>query len=258
VIAIAAFIIKQRELAKEKENNQLIRLKNKKLSELNQKKKKIIGIASHDLSTPLASIDMWSQLLKSNNDNLSEEQKKSTDMIQEAVHYGQKLLKKIVDLENVIPDKISIDRFDFGTYIAAIVENLKAETKRNIKWNSNISAPVYLVSDRALIKKMCEAVLSKVINNTKESGEIMVMLRNEKEEIIFQVKNDAIDISKNKLSGLYSDYKEISADRDGTTEISKLAIAQRIAEELNASISCENNTAELSAITIKFRKQNAL
>jgi len=251
---MAAFIIKQRELKQEKENNQLIHLQNKKLSELNNKKKKIIGIASHDLSTPLASIDMWSQLLKSNNGNLNEEQKKSADMIQEAVHYGQKLLKKIVDLENVIPDKISIDRFDFGTYVTAIVENQKAETKKSFKWNSDISAPVYLLSDRTLIKKMCEAVLSKVINNTKENGEIMVMLRDEKEEIIFQVKNDAIDISKNRLSGLYSDYKEISDDKNGNREISKLAIAQRIAEELNAAIFCENNANELPSITIKFRK----
>ncbi len=245
-------MIKQKELQSEKENNRLINLQNAKLIALNNKKKKIIGIASHDLSTPFASIDMWNQLLISTNTNWNEDQKRSFDMTREAVAYGQKLLRKIVELENIIPDKICVDSFDFGAFANAIVENTRSSSDKSIQWNSKITKPVYLLSDMTLIKKMCEAILANAVINTKNNGEINVILQKENDEIIFQVKNDAVDISKIKLSNLFSDYKEISKDKNHSVEISKLSIAQRIAEELDGVISSgiENDN---SVITVKFK-----
>ncbi len=194
---------------------------------------------------------MWNQLLKSSDTGLNSEQKKSINMIQEAVQYGQKLLRKMIDLENMIPDEIIIDQFDLGTFLSAIVKN--AETlDGDFYWQSEISTPTYLWSERTLIKKMFEAILSSVLSNTKQNGKIKVSLRQENSEIVFQIKNDAIDISKNRLPGLYSDYKEIFAGNIEEYEISKLAIAQRIAEELNGNISTENDDGT-SIISVRFK-----
>lgn len=172
-------------------------------------------------------------------------------MIQEAVQYGQKLLRKMIDLENMIPDEIIIDQFDLGTFLSAIVKNAEA-LDGDFYWQSEISTPTYLWSERTLIKKMFEAILSSVLSNTKQNGKIKVSLRQENSEIVFQIKNDAIDISKNRLPGLYSDYKEIFAGNIEEYEISKLAIAQRIAEELNGNISTENDDGT-SIISVRFK-----
>ena len=250
IASILAFAIKQKALKREKEINQLIILQNAKLLSINNKKKKIIGIASHDLSTPFASIDMWNQLLKNSSSNWDEDQKKSFDMTREALAYGQKLLRKIVELENIIPDKICLDSFDFGAFVNAIVENIRSSSNKDIQWSLKIAKPTYLLSDMALIKKMCEYILGNAVNNLKENGVINVNLYSENDEIVFQVKNNPEDISKNKLPNLFSDYKELA--KDESNETSRLAFAQRIVEELDGSIASkiENDN---SVIIVKFK-----
>jgi signal transduction histidine kinase len=250
--AIIAFIIKRQELKKHQKDYMLIIRKYKKLAELNHKKKVLISMASHDLSTPLASIDMWAQLLKSSEDNSHAEQEKSISMIQDAAHYGQKLIRRIVELENVIPEKIFIENFDFGTLLILVAEAIKPSIKNNIQFILHIERTVFLLSDKAMTKKMCGAVLSDCISNAKDSSEVEVNLSSESEEneIIFQVRYNAIDNAKNKLSNLFSDYKQISSPE--AQEITPLAIAQRIVEELSGDISSETNENGNSIVTVKF------
>jgi signal transduction histidine kinase len=251
-IFFIAFVIKQNALKKEKQINQLLNQQNEKLIGLNNKKKQIIGIVSHDLSTPFASIDMWNQLLKNSATNWNEDQNRSFDMIGEGVHYGHRLLRKIAELENIIPDKINIDKFDFGAFANAIVENIRSSSDDNIQWDLQITKPLYFLSDMGLIKKMCEALLINAVSNTIENGEINVILKKENDEIYFQIKNQAIEISKNKIPNLFSDYKEIASKKNQSSEISKLAIALRVVEELDGKITSENKD-DRAIITIKFR-----
>jgi len=258
IIAIAAIIalfIKSNQLEKERKNNKVITSLNQRLTELNNKKSKLIGTASHDLSTPLASIEMWHQLLKGSKADWNDEQVKSHEMIQEALQYGHRLLARMVELESLIPEKISIERFDFGTLAEALVENKKNLPIPVLKWHADISKPAFLSADKLLIKKMCEAILSGIIENSKIESEIFVRLYEEDRETVLQVKHEALDPFKDKLSLLYSDYKQISANKNKIPSLSKLTIAQRIVEEMNGSITFRNAGGQVF-ITVRFPNQS--
>ena len=76
LIVALAFIMKRRANRKLQETNELITHQNEKLAELNFEKNALISIVSHDLSTPFATIGMWSQILQDGSNGLNEEQKK--------------------------------------------------------------------------------------------------------------------------------------------------------------------------------------
>jgi signal transduction histidine kinase len=66
---------------------------------LNHEKNLLIGIVSHDLATPFATIQMWGQLLQTDEQPLNTDQQKAVNRIVQAGEHGQKLIQRILDVE---------------------------------------------------------------------------------------------------------------------------------------------------------------
>ncbi|RYF93633.1 MAG: tetratricopeptide repeat protein, partial [Chitinophagaceae bacterium] len=97
VLAFVAYITKRNANKRLSTTNEMITRQNQKLAELNYEKNSLIGIVSHDLSTPFATIQMWGQLLQSANGRLDQEQQKAVSRIMQASQYGDSLINRILD-----------------------------------------------------------------------------------------------------------------------------------------------------------------
>ena len=95
-------IVYRRSNRKLKEVNQVIIRQKEKLADLNFEKNSLISIVSHDLSSPFASIAMWSQLLENDN-SLNREQRNALERIRESSQNGERLIRNILEIEKLGP-----------------------------------------------------------------------------------------------------------------------------------------------------------
>ena len=262
IAIVVAFSLVQKRRANERlqEQNNLINRQNEKLAELNYEKNSLISIVSHDLSTPFASIKMWSQLLQSNTSNLTEEQEKAIDRIQHSTEKGELLIRSILDVEKAETNqhKVQLENFDLKVFVENIVADFKpAATGKDIHLHfETADKHVYLVSDKQLISRICENLFSNAIKYSPPGRNVWISLSDNNDAISIKVKDEGVGIDKDELPNLFSKYSKISSKPTNGEESTGLglSIVKRVVDELNGSVFCESEAGKGSLFTVVLKK----
>jgi signal transduction histidine kinase len=260
IAAALAFVTKRNVNRKLQATNDLVTRQNERLSELNYEKNSLISIVSHDLSTPFASIGMWSQLLRSDTDNLTDEQKKALARIEQATGYGEKLIRHILDVEKAQTNqhKVSLENLDLRVFAESIIEDFQpVASRKEIQLHLDFpSRSLYFLSDRQLLSRMLENLLSNAIKYTNTGKNVWMSVSEERDAVSIKVRDEGVGIEKDELPHLFSKYSKISSqptNGEPSTGLG-LAIVKRIVEELNGQISCESAPGSGSVFTVVLKK----
>ncbi len=260
IVAAMAFMIKRNSNRTLRQTNELIVRQNERLSELNYEKNSLISIVSHDLSTPFASIGMWSQVLRSDPESLNPEQQKALARIDQATGYGEKLIRDILDVEKAQTNqhKVSLENIELKTFVSSLLEEFQqSAARKNIGLHFDAPAPgYYFLSDRQLLGRMLENLLSNALKFTAICKNIWVSVREEKEVMVIRIRDEGIGIDPEEMPFLFSKYSRISSrptNGEPTTGLG-LSIVKRIVEELNGQISCESTPGKGSLFTVVLKK----
>ena len=263
LIAIAAailFMIKRNANRQLSSTNDLIMRQNEKLSELNYEKNSLISIVSHDLSTPFATISMWQQLLQNEQENLSSSQRKALDRIGQATHYGEKLIRHILDVEKAQTNqhKVQLENLDLRIFTESVLDDFNpVAARKDIQLHLDCpDRTLYILSDRQLLGRMLENLLSNAIKYTAAGKHVWISVSEEKDAIHIRIRDEGVGIQADELPHLFSKYSKISS-RTTAGEASTglgLSIVKRICEELNGKVSCESSPGKGSVFTVVLKK----
>ena len=260
LIVALALIMKRKANRKLQETNELITQQNEKLAELNFEKNALISIVSHDLGTPFSSIGMWNQLLQSDTENLTDEQRKALGRIEQATLYGERLIRHILDVEKAQTNqhKMELENLDLKAFAESLIEDFQPQaSKKNIRLHLDTpSRPFYLLSDRQLLTRMLENLLSNAIKYTNAGKHVWISVAEEKDAVQIKVRDEGVGIGENELPYIFAKYSKISSQpTNGETSTGLgLAIVKRIVEELNGQISCESLRDKGSVFTVLLKK----
>jgi signal transduction histidine kinase len=260
VAAAMAFIVKRKANRQLQANNDLFVRQNERLSELNEEKNSLISVVSHDLSTPFASIGMWQQLLLSEQDNLSDSQRKALDRIAQATQYGEKLIRHILDIEKAETNqnKLQLENLDLRIFAEWRLDNFTpVAANKNIRLHLDCpNRSLYFLSDRQLLGRMLDNLLSNAIKYTAPGKNVWMSVSEEKDAVSIKVRDEGVGIQPDELPHLFSKYSKISSqptNGEASTGLG-LAIVKRICEELKGKITCESTLGEGSIFTIVLKK----
>ena len=263
LIAIAAavlFIFKRRANQQLQVTNEQIIRQNERLSELNYEKNSLISIVSHDLSTPFASIGMWQQLLLNEQDNLTNSQRKALERIGQATHYGEKLIRHILDVEKAQTNqhKVRLENMDLKIFAETRLDNfVPVAASKKIQLHLEFpNRSIYFLSDPQLLGRMLDNLLSNAIKYTETGKNVWISVSEERDAISIKVRDEGVGIQPDDLPHLFNKYSKISS-KPTNGEASNglgLAIVKRICEELNGQISCESAVGEGSVFTVVLKK----
>lgn len=269
-LAIAAAVIaaligislyqKRQANRKLKQQNDLIRRQNEKLAELNYEKNSLISIVSHDLSSPFSSIKMWCQLLEADRDILTPDQQKAVQRIRASTEKGESLIRTILDVEKAETNKhiVQLENFNLSLFVENVVEDFKPSASgKNIQLHYETpDNHVYLVSDKLLVARICENLLSNALKYTPPGKNVWISLSDEQDAVNIKVKDEGVGIEASELPHLFSKYSNISSlptSGEASTGLG-LSIVKRIVQELNGSIFCESEPGKGSLFTIILGK----
>lgn len=201
-----------------------IQEKAKQLVLSNQYKSEFLANMSHELRTPLNSILILSELLREQDENLTEDQIEFAQTIHSSGKDLLKLINDILDLSKVEAGKVEVEMNSVQvTELAAEMEGLfkPLAYQKGIDFNIDISdqLPHRVMLDEMKVKQILKNLLSNALKFTKE-GSVSVGIKPVNQDIHFSVKDTGIGISEEKLHSIFEAFQQedgsISREFGGT------------------------------------------
>lgn len=166
--------------------------------QLQQQKDEFLGIASHELKTPVTSIKAYAQVLERMIRNEGDEKKAGmVRKMDQQLNRLTGLVGDLLDVTKIQSGKMTFNpvKFDFDQAVGEIVDEMQHITsKHQIKTDLNSNSSVY--ADRERIGQVITNFLSNAIKYSNDANQIDVHTYALNDEVILCVRDYGIGISK--------------------------------------------------------------
>lgn len=266
-------ITKNRRLMKDLENANLqleekvvartkeLEYANEKLQNLNIEKNKYVGMVAHDLRNPIGVAQSFSELLLSDFDSFSKEDKVNfLGIIHERCSFAINLIGGFLDVS-----KIEAGIFELNAKKHNYIEFIKEVVERNALLAKNKSQEIYfktelteieLIFDKDKLEQVLTNLLSNAVKYSNSGARIGVEVYKNDDKIITQVIDNGQGIPKDEIPHLFNPYLTASVKSTAGEKSTGLglAIVKKIIDAHHGEISVKSKTGEGSVFTIFLNK----
>ncbi|MCB2197050.1 MAG: HAMP domain-containing histidine kinase [Bacteroidetes bacterium] len=249
-------------------NNELINLqrelskKNAELERLNEIKNQFIGMAAHDLRSPLGNIFSISEYLVLRNENLNNTQKKFVSNIKKQSSFLLNLLNDLLDVSVIESGKVQLKKSkeDINQLIQSNIDlNRELAEKKNIeiKFNTD-NESTQLFIDKNKVDQVMNNLLTNAIKYSNSGTKIQVSLKKKTDQIIIEVKDQGLGIKHNEIPLLFKPFQKTSTvgtQGEKSTGLG-LYIAKRIVEAHHGEISVKSKVGSGSTFCFTLPLQS--
>jgi len=211
--------------------------------EVNRAKTEFVSLASHQLRTPLSSINWYAEmLLNGDGGMLNKDQKEYV----EEIYNGS---KRMVELVNAL---LNASRIDMGTFFADLVptnfveiaEDVIKELEPQIQEREQIIERKYdpnlplIKSDPKMIRIIFQNYLSNAVKYSPKKGKITLKIYIKKKQLIIEVADNGYGIPENQQDEIFLKLFRADNIKDKNTEGTGLGlyIVKSIVEELKGKV----------------------
>jgi signal transduction histidine kinase len=168
-----------------------------------QKKDEFIGIASHELKTPLTSIKAYLQVLESIEDD--DTHKKYINKSLDSVNKLQQLIYDLLDVSKIQSNQLylNITEFDIDNFIDETIAEFQfvAGGHKILRNGSEINH--IIKADRQRLEQVLTNLLSNAAKYSPDSKEIIVYTEERGQELLVRVRDFGFGIAKGELNKIF-------------------------------------------------------
>lgn len=192
---------------------------------------------SHDIRTPLTSLDGYFQLLEE--DATPEEQKRYLDIIQERIACLKELLEELFTFTRLKNENVQMElsACHVNRILKSVIFSYYEEwEKRGITPELDIAEePFYIMGNETALRR----VIQNIIKNGLDHGEnrIRIRLQREAEELVLMIGNETAHPEDIDISQVFTRFYKADAARSKASTGLGLAIAQELVRRMNGQIS---------------------
>jgi signal transduction histidine kinase len=213
IIANKELIFQNKE--KEKRAAELI-IANKELEvqnqekELNKKKDEFIGLASHELKTPLTSINAYLQFLQR---NLASDEKNKQLTVKALQQVGklQSLISDLLDVSKIESGKLSLlfQTFDMVDLLKEVVEMMEyGNLTHKIKTNYTLNE-LAVHADKQRIEQVMINLISNAIKYSPNADRIIISLSQTQDEVVVSIQDFGIGLKQDQEAQIFSRFYRV-------------------------------------------------
>ncbi|MEO5931183.1 MAG: HAMP domain-containing sensor histidine kinase [Candidatus Kapaibacterium sp.] len=238
----------QRELAR----------KNAELKRLNEQKNQFLGIAAHDLRTPLGAIMIYSEfLMESLPDRFQGEEENFLKTIHSSSHYMLSLVNDLLDIVKIEAGTLDLDLepHDLARILqrTVLLNRVFAEKKEIglLFDDSETSLPVMMI-DAPKIEQVFNNLIGNAIKFSHPGTTIRIEMMMRKETVEITVVDQGIGIPAGELEGLFLPFRTTSTRSTAGEKGAGLglAIARKIVQRHGGRITVESTPGTGSTFTV--------
>ena len=214
---------------------------NRRLKDVDITKLIFIGIASHELKTPLtiikANIDF---ILSEKGGKLPEYLKSYLLSIQRNTNRIQARMDRMLDLTRLRSGRLhfSLEPLNLSEGVRGYIHEVKPKDK-NISIPLDIPNDLYVFADRNGLHDIFFNLLSNAIKFTSDGGQIKIIARRKDDVILHEIQDSGIGIPKEKIERVFDEFYQVEIGKHGGTGLG-LAITKRLVEEHGGKIWVES------------------
>ena len=215
----AAVALKNKK-TKEELNKTMASLEKEKelLIETERKKDEFIGIASHELKTPLTSVKVYAELL--NKDLPS----KDGIRLKRTSHFLSNLLRELAKIEKLVNDMLSVSKIEKGKLIFEMkkfdLNKLLVETVNNYQLTINSHKIIFksnfksrIIADEVRLQQAVINLLNNAVKYSPKADKVLVSLKEINNKAVVSVKDWGTGISKQYTEKIFEQYYRIDGKR---------------------------------------------
>lgn len=223
-------------------------------------RRELVANVSHDLRTPLATIQGYLETILIKSDSLSEEEKKNyIQIIYSSATRLNKLVEELFELSKLEAreTKPKPEQFSFAELVQDIYQKNKilAEEKNiNINYDLQHNLP-QVYADIGMMERALQNLIENAIKFTPEGGNVLIKLASISDKVRFTIKDDGYGINSEDLPNIFDRYgrgktrspKESYSVSDGLGL--GLAIVKKILEVHNLNLTVETSQGKGTAFS---------
>ena len=206
-------------------------------------RRELIANVSHDLRTPLATLQGYIETLLLKEDSLGPEERRS--YLQTAIKHCERLsilVSELLELAKLDSSDIRVEPepFNLSELAHDVVQKfqLKAAEKQIALLTKFDKDLPFVNADIGMIERVLENLIENAIQNTPRGGSISLVLRPQSEDIAIQVSDTGCGIPTEELAHIFDRFYQLDKSRKSEQGHSGLglAITKKILELHDRSI----------------------
>jgi PAS domain S-box-containing protein len=189
-----------------------------KRRQLEKQKDEFIGIASHELKTPVTSIKAYGQVLekmfRKKGDVRTAEYIAKLDT---QVDRLSMLIGDLLDVTKIQSGKLKFNEgyFDFNELVSEIVDDIQLTATRH-KLVKNFGTTKSIYGDRDRIGQVISNLITNAIKYSPKADEVIICTDSSKEEVTLCVQDFGVGIAKDKKDKVFEQFYRVSGDEEIT------------------------------------------
>lgn len=230
-----------------------------KLVKSDTSRRDLIANVSHDLRTPLATLQGYIETLLLKNESLSGGDRKSyLEIAIKHCEHLSNLVDRLLELATLESPGMKVTRepFNLGELVQDVIQKFQLITKeKNIRVITNADESIPFVSaDIGLIERTLENLLENAVRHTPENGEIRMVMTPTAAAINLQISDTGPGIPEAYLPLVFKRFHQLDKSRNvdpGHTGLG-LAITKKILELHGSSIEVSSSVGSGTSFSFQL------
>jgi len=227
------------------------------LRRLNDEKNEFMGIAAHDLRSPLNAVQGYSEMVLED-PALSRENAELVRRIHEAAARMGEMVQNLLDANRIERGEMQLHLAptDLGTGLLAVVESQRPRAKakqQTIHLESEV-ATVTVPVDPNVMSQVLENLLSNAVKYSPAGRNIFVRLSKLPESVRIEVRDEGPGLSSDDQKKLFGKFARLSAKPTGGEHSTGLglSIVKKMVEAMNGKVWCESDLGKGATFIVDF------
>lgn len=228
--------------------NSLIKTINMQIEELrnvDKVRRDLIANVSHDLRTPITTLQGYLETLLLKNASLSEQEK--DQYLKISINHSKHLSRLVTELFELAKldsceTIISAEPFSLAELIQDVIQKFTLPAKKKgitLKYHYE-NQPGLVFGDIGMMQRALENLIQNALRHTEKGGTVTIAVKTTNEKVIVVVSDNGCGIPKTELSQIFNRFYRIDKSRTTNSSGLGLAITKRILELHGSTINVKS------------------
>lgn len=222
-----------------------------RLAELDRLKAEFVGLATHELKTPINVIGGYAELLDEGlYGDLTDKQREVLGLVQEQTRSLTRLVNQLLDLSRFEAGGLRIEPLpvEIDTLLNEVEGSFHAlATQKQIEFTveRDPSLPDTVILDHDRIRhEVLSNLLSNAFKFTSSGGRISVEAKRENDEVRITTSDSGVGIPEDQLEHIFEKYYQVEGDAKAQGSGLGLAIAKHVVEAHGGRITASSSVGK--------------
>lgn len=212
------------------------------LDRADQLRRELVSNVSHDLRTPLTTVQGYLETLLLRGETLSLDER--NDYLQRAFKGSERLGDLVASLFELAKldagmDLTNMEECSVAEVAQDVVHELQLEAdKKSLQLQLDVAAPCYVMADIGLLQRVFENLVGNAIRYTPDGGDVIVSVNHSGGMVNVSVRDTGVGISVQDSVDIFDRYRTVTEETSPVSEATGLglAIVKRILELHDSAI----------------------